>query len=111
MWHLDPPSRLATAGMVRKLGVCLFGSESWGRGLPPYEVASYSMQLFDHKGHGPKMGAVPLLGGAGSPSSTMSLGRVLPPYLDASSRFTAIDMCGKLAVPPPPLLGRSWVPV
>jgi len=33
-----------------------------GRGLPPYQVASLSIQPFGHNKHGPKSGAVPLLG-------------------------------------------------
>jgi len=43
-----------------------------GRGLPPYQVASYAIQSFGHNGYGPKIGgAVLLLGGARSPSKTM----------------------------------------
>jgi len=42
-----------------------------GRGLHPYQLASWSMQPFGHNRHGPKIGSVPLLGGAGSPSNTM----------------------------------------
>jgi len=48
-----------------------------GRGLPPYQVASWSIQPFGHNRHGPKSGGccAPLLGrGAGSPSNTMSPG-------------------------------------
>ena len=43
-----------------------------GRGLPPSQVASCSMQPFGRKRYGPKWGAVPLWGrAAGSPSNAM----------------------------------------
>jgi len=44
-----------------------------GWGLPPYQVASWSIQPFSHNRHRPKnRGSAPFLGrGAGSPSSTM----------------------------------------
>jgi len=49
-----------------------------GRRLLPYQVASSSIQPFDHNRHGPKIGwdgAVPFFwGGAGSPSNTKSPG-------------------------------------
>ena len=48
-----------------------------GQGLPPYRVASSSIQLFGHNRHGPKVGGycAPFWGGgAGSPSNTMSPG-------------------------------------
>jgi len=42
-----------------------------GRGLPTYQVASWSIQLFGHNRHGPKSGDdVPLLWRARSPSNT-----------------------------------------
>ena len=47
-----------------------------GRGLPPYQVVSSSMQPFGHNRHGPKTGeALPPFwrGRTGSPSNTMSL--------------------------------------
>ena len=46
------------------------------RGLPPYQVASMSIQPFGHNRHGPKIGGMlcPFLGGAGSPCNTMWLG-------------------------------------
>ena len=57
-----------------------------GRGIPPYQVVSRSIQPFGHNRHWPKVGAaVPLsVEGAGSPSNTMSLGRGLLPYHVAS---------------------------
>ena len=70
-WHPDPCSRLVTIDMGRKLGRRLcphFGEEELGRhltqcrlsrGLPPYQVASWSMQPFGHNGHGPKIGGLP----------------------------------------------------
>jgi len=50
--------------MGRKLGLCPFlgwaGSHPTqrrlGRGLPPYQVASWSIQPFGHNRHGPKIG-------------------------------------------------------
>jgi len=42
-----------------------------GRGLPLYQVASWSIQAFGHNKHGPKIGGGR---GAGSPSNTMLLG-------------------------------------
>jgi len=43
-----------------------------GRGLPPYQVASWSIQPFGHNSHGPKLGAVPLWGrGARFTSNTV----------------------------------------
>jgi len=41
------------------------------RGLPPYQVASWSIHLFGHNRHGPKIGGCAPLGGAWSPSNTM----------------------------------------
>jgi len=79
--------RLATIDISQKLGdfAPLFGGElgphvtqgGLGRGLPLYQVASWSIQPFAHNRHGQKWGgAVPLLGraevvGAGSASNTM----------------------------------------
>jgi len=55
------------------LGQCCLG-----RGLLPYQVASWSIMLFRHNRHGPKIGVglCSLIGEgrAGSPSNTMSLG-------------------------------------
>ena len=47
-----------------------------GRSLPPYQIASWSIQPFGHNRQGRKLGAVVPLwgGGAGSPSNTMSPG-------------------------------------
>jgi len=71
--------RLATVDMDHKLGaVPLFcGGElgphlaqyGLGRGLPPYQVASWSIHPFGRNRHGPKTGgSAPFLGrGAGSP--------------------------------------------
>jgi len=72
--------------MGQKLGLCPFfgaGAElgphlaqfCLGRGLSPYQVASSSIQPFGHNRHGPKIGALPLLGRrTGSPCNTMSPG-------------------------------------
>ena len=78
--------RLAQWGWAEKGGV-LYHFPWWdlgphltqcglGWGLPPHQVASWSMQPFGHNRHGPKIGGSdPLLRkGAGSPSNTMLLG-------------------------------------
>ena len=70
--------------MGRKLGGSypFFGEEgagspsntvARGRGLPPYQVASRSIQPFGRNGYGPKIGGLCPFGGggAGSPSNTM----------------------------------------
>jgi len=67
-WYLDPSSRLATTDMGRKFGGGAV-SPFWkgelsphltqcclGRGLPPYQVASWSIQRFGHNRYGPKIG-------------------------------------------------------
>jgi len=41
-----------------------------GRGLPPYQVASLSIQPFSRNGYGPKMGVCPLGGGELGPHLT-----------------------------------------
>jgi len=58
-----------------------------GRGLPPCQVASLSIQPFGHNSHGPKIGggAVPLLRGAESPSNIMWSNTLWP-----ESRHTSI---------------------
>jgi len=45
----------------------------WGWGLPPYQVASWSIQQFGRNRHGPKIGgSTPFWGArAGSPSNTV----------------------------------------
>jgi len=74
--------RLATIDMDRKLGAVPFGEGELsphltkcrlGRGLPPYQVTSWSTQPFSQKMHEPKIGGgcAPLGRGAGSPSNTM----------------------------------------
>ena len=97
-WHLDPSSRLSRIDIGRKLGAVppFWKGElgphlaqcCMGRGLPTYQVASWSIQPFGQNRHVPKIGgSVPLLGGgAGSPSTTMwrRLGRGLPSYQVAS---------------------------
>ena len=65
-WHLDPSSHLATTNMGQKLGK---GAMPLGvelgphliqccpvRGLPSYQVASWSIQPFGHNKNGPKIG-------------------------------------------------------
>ena len=78
---------LATIDMGRKEGAAVPLLEGrWvpiyltqcglGRGLFPYQVASWSIQPFGHHRYGLKSERVlcPFLGGAGSPSNTMSPG-------------------------------------
>ena len=84
--HLSPCSRLAATDIGRKLGNCAPLGE-WelgphltqcrlGRGIPPYQMASWYIQPFGHNRHGPKIGgSAPFLGrGARSPYSTKSPG-------------------------------------
>jgi len=87
---IDPSSRLDTTNIWAKdwgWGCAPFGEGELGphltqcglgRGLPPCQVSSWSIQLFGHNRHGPikKIGGdVPLfLGGARLPSNTMSPG-------------------------------------
>jgi len=68
--NLDPSSSLATIRRVPKIGATL--PPFWGgelgrhltqcrldRGLPPYQVASRSIQPFGHNSYGPKIGGEP----------------------------------------------------
>jgi len=66
--------RLATIVMTENRGdvrTCPFGEGELGshltqyeqgRGLPPYHVASWSIQPFGHNSHGPKIGGCAPLG-------------------------------------------------
>jgi len=78
-----------------------------GRGLPPYQVASWSIQPFCYNRHGPKIGGcVPLRGGLGLHLTQCSLGRGLPPYQVASwsiqpfGHNTWTEKWGTLLCPP-----------
>jgi len=90
--HLDPSSRLATIDMGRKLCPLLgelgphLAQYGLGRGLPPYQVASLSIQPFAHNRHGPKMGALSIFwrGELGPHLTQCRLGRGLPSYQVAS---------------------------
>ena len=88
------------------------------RGLPPYQVASWSIQLFGHNRHGPKLGVLvwpPFVGGSGVPSSTMLPGPrptsvqsviLIHPAVWLQQTW-AENWSGAV-----PLLGRgSWVPI
>ena len=71
-----------------------------GRDLLPYQVASSSIQPFGHKDMGRKLGAVPLFGGAATPSNITSPG----------PRFTSVPS-GILihpAVWPKRTLAENW---
>jgi len=82
-WHLDPPSRLDTADMGRKLGVVplIFWKGGGrlgphqrqcgqGRRLPPCQEASWSIQPFGHNRWAEKWGLLcPLCGGELGPQT------------------------------------------
>jgi len=78
-WHSNKSSsvaemgdRLATTDMGQKLGEEAVPLWGLGRRLPPYQVASSSIQPSDHNRHGQKWGLSPFWGGGtGSPSNTM----------------------------------------
>jgi len=84
-----------------------------GQGLPPYQVASLSIQLFGHNRHGPKIVGcyAPFLGGCGSPCNNVAWANV---YIctkwhpDPSSRLGTTDMCQDWGLCP---FGGSWVPI
>jgi len=98
--------RLATIDMGRQLGggLCPFlgGAElgphvtqcGQGRGLPLYQVASWSIQPFGHNKHGQKLGAVPPFLGRVSwvptcmPSFTLIHPTVWPQYTNVTDRTT-----------------------
>jgi len=81
-----------------------------GRGLPPYQVASWPIQPFGHNRHGSKSGvAVPLVRGAGSPSNTVS--SCLRPTAIPSSHLAATDMGRKLWGGLCPFGGMGWFPI
>jgi len=114
--------RLATINMSRKrrAAVPLPGELGphltqcgLGRGLSPYQVASWSIQPFGHY-IGRKLGAIPLLGGELGPHLTQCrLGRAYLHtkwYLDPSSRLATIDMGPKVRGCCAPFWG-SWVPI
>ena len=65
-------------------------------GLPLYQVAFWSIQLFGHNRHRPKVGAsVPLMGELGSHLTQCGLGRNLPAYQMAHwsiQPFATIDV-------------------
>ena len=85
-YQLDPSTRLATVNVGRKFGgsAPFWGRERgphltqsrMGRGLPPYQVGSLSMQPFRRNRYRPKIGELRPFGGAGagSPSNTMRPG-------------------------------------
>jgi len=73
-WHLDPSSRLTTTDIGQNWGLCPFwGREQGprlaqcrlGRCLPPYQVASWSIQPFRHNRHEPKLGGLCSFWGGG----------------------------------------------
>jgi len=143
-WHLSPSSRLATTDIGRKLGGCAPSGEGelcphltqchTGQGLPQYQVASWSMQLFGQNRCGPKIGrALPFLGRGlaaikmgrkwglyplfwggelGYHLTQCRLGRGLTPYQVAS---WSIQLFGYNRYGPKigrrftPFLGRGWV--
>jgi len=79
-----------------------------GQGLPPYQVASWSIQPFGHNWLGRKVGAAicPFPWRSWSLSKTMWLGRGLPAYQVVSwsiQRLATINLCyrqtGQTTVP------------
>ena len=112
-WHLDPSNRLATIDMGRKLGTMppFWGGDlgphlvqcGLGRGLPPYQVTSWSMQPFCNNRHGLKIGScAPLGGGELGPHLTQCgqvwLSEAYPHakfYLDPSNCLATIHQCHK----------------
>jgi len=62
-WHLDPSSRLAAVKMGRKVGE--LGPHltqcRLGRGLPPYQMVSWSNHLFGHNRHAKTLKMLSLL--------------------------------------------------
>jgi len=81
-----------------------------GRGLPPYLVASWSIQPFSHNRHRPKIGgAVPLWWELGPHLTQCRLAKVYlrtKCQLDPSSRLATTDMGRKLGAAVPYLLGE-----
>jgi len=87
--------RLATLDMGRKVGGCCApsagraGSPSntlcLGRGLCPHQVASWSIQLFGHNRHAPRIGA------------PYSWGEELVPYLTQCGRGRGLPPCQVLS--------------
>jgi len=103
-WSIGPSRTIASTGTF---------SFCWQRDadLPPYQVASWSIQPFRHTRHGPKSGgAVPLCRGAESPFNTTLPGprptSVPNSYLRPSSRLATTDIGRKLGAVP---LWGSWV--
>jgi len=99
-----------------------------GRGLPPYQVASRSIQPFGQNRHGPKIGwgCAVFAGGAESPSNKVAWAKAYLHtkwHLNPSSRLASMDMGRKLGAVPfrrgragspcntmSPLLGHTYVP-
>jgi len=66
------------------------------RPIPPYQVASWSIQAFGHNRYGPKIGGSLFWGGELGPHLTQCrLGWGLPPY-----KMATTDMGWKLGAPP-----------
>jgi len=108
----------AAVPLLRELGPHLT-QYGLGRGLPPYQLASCSIQPFGQNRHGPKSAGrrlCPFGGrGAGSTFNTMSPGPGTwcghtKWHLDPSSRLATTVTVQKLGAMP--LLGRgNWVPM
>ena len=102
------------------MGLCPFSggagspsnTKSPGRGLPPYQVASSSIQPFGHNRHGPKteVGAVFLFVGSWVPISQCRLAEAYLHtkwHLNASSRLATIEIGRKLGGGSAVFLGRG----
>jgi len=115
--------RLATTDMDQNMEGCAPLAEGelgphltqcrLGQGLPPYQVASWSIQPFRHNRHGPKIrGLCPFGRGARSPSNSVARSEAYLQakfHLDPSSGLATIDMGRKLGAAVLPFLGGGWV--
>jgi len=102
-WHLNPYSRLATIHAPKSGSCCVpflwVGSGPHltqcrlGRGLPPYQVAFWSIQPFGHNSDGPKIGGCAALGELGSHATQCGRAEaylLAKFHLDPSNRLVTI---------------------
>ena len=101
-WHLDASSRLATIEIDRKLGrgcAPFLGGERGpyrrqcrlGLGVPPYQVASWSIQPFGHKRYGHKIVGCALWVGPHPTQCGQGRGLHAKFHLDSSKRLATIN--------------------
>jgi len=117
--------RLATIDTGRKVGVTALPLSMRGQldlhltvwpglgwGLPPYQVASWSVQPSGHNRHGWKIGGCALFGGSWVPINSVAWAEAYLHtkwHLDPSSRLATKDV-DRRGGAMPHLGGRSWVP-